>query len=424
MKTIVHPAPLLVSFAGLVLAPFSKPQRQYLLRLADALALDVPGHTLAALQRLFLEAPDPSNFADFLRSSPWSEQELRHALQAFVARHLLAEQFLTSHPLPIFVTFDDCTARKDKQTSCLEAVDWTFDHSQHQNCKGAVHVACRLHVGPRSYPFSWRLYLRAKTIRRLNRQRPKGQRLAFRSKLDLAREMLEELKPYLPPDAAVYVLFDRWYASAPLMQFIRRQGWYTICALKANRRLDGIRVRDHDQRLRHTRQARVSVAAADQARTYYVRELTGRIKRVGGRVRVLISRRHPRDKRPKYFLSTDVTLRAGEILNWYGKRWPQEVDFWYLKQELGLGDFRVQPYEAITKWYAVVYFTLTYLTWRLYEQQGRGTAWKSLAEVLADHRAWHVRDALRSACEEVLATRDVDAVLARYAGTPRNRKVG
>src|SRR5262249_16067180 len=158
------------------------------------------------------------------RQSPWSEQELRHALQAFVARHVLVEHVFTDRPVPLFVTLDDCTARKDKQTRCLQAVDWTFDHSQHQNCKGAVHVACRLHVGPRSYRFWWRLDLRAKTIRRLNRQRPESQRLAFRSKLDLAREILEELKPYLPPHAAVYVLFDRWYASAPLMQFIRRQG--------------------------------------------------------------------------------------------------------------------------------------------------------------------------------------------------------
>ena len=423
MKTIVHSSPLLVYFAGLVLAPLSPAQRQYLLRLADALCLDATSHTLAALQRRFLDAPDPSNFADFLRCSPWSEHELRQALQAFVARQLLGEQVLSDRPLTVFVTFDDCTAPKDKQTHALQAVDWTFDHSQHKNCKGTVHVACRLHVGQRSYPFSWRLYLRAKTVRRLNEQRGKGQRLAFRSKLDLAQEMLEQLKPYLPPGAAAYVLFDRWYASAALMQFIRRQGWYTICALKSNRRLGGIRLRDHDKRLRHTRHARVSVAATDQARTYHAREVTGRIKRVGGRVRVIISRRHPRDKRPKYFLSTDVTLCAGEILNWYSQRWPQEVDFWYLKQELGLGDFRVQPYEAIAKWYAVAYFTLTFLTWRRYEQPGRGTAWKSLAEVLAEHRAWHARDALRSACEEVLATGDVEAVLARYTG-PAAREAG
>jgi hypothetical protein len=424
MKTIVHPAPFLVYFAGLVLAPLSKPQRQHLLRLADALCLDASAHTLAALQRHFLEAPDPSNFADFLRSSPWSDDELRAALQAFVVRQLFLPPVGTPDPRTVFITFDDCTTAKDKQTHALQGVDWTFDHTQHQNCKGAVHVACRVHVGPKSYPFSWRLYLREKTVRRLNRQRPAEQRLVFRSKLDLAKEMLAELQPFLPPDAAVYVLFDRWYASATLMQFIRRQGWYTICALKSNRRLDGSRVRDHDKRLRHTRQTRVSVAAADQTRPYYVRELTGRIKRVGGRVRVIISRRHPRDKHPKYFLSTDVTLRAAEILNWYSQRWPQEVDFWYLKQRLGLGDFRVQPFEAIAKWYAVAYFTLTFLTWRLYEQQGRGTAWKSLAEVLANHRAGHLRDALRSACEEVLVSGDVDGVIARYAGPPPDREAG
>jgi hypothetical protein len=221
------------------------------------------------------------------------------------------------------------------------------------------------------------------------------------------------------------VLFDRWYASAALLRFIRRQGWYTICAIKSNRRLDGIRLRDHDQRLRDTRQARVGVTAAGTTVTpYYVREVLGRIKRVGGGSRVIISRRHPRDKRPKYFLSTDVTLGAWEILNWYSKRWPQEVDFWYLKQRLGLGGFRVQAYEAIAKWYAVVYFTLTLLTWRSYEQRGPGTAWGSLACVLSEHRAWHAQDTLRSACEEVLSTGDVEAVVARYAGAPPRREAG
>src|SRR5207245_257230 len=90
----------------------------------------------------------------------------------------------------------------------------------------------------------------------------------------------------------------------------------------------------HDKRLQNTGQTRGSVAATYRTKDYYVRELTGRIKRVGGRVRVIISRRHPRDKHPKYFLSTDVTLRAEEILNWYSQRWPQEVDFWYLTGHL------------------------------------------------------------------------------------------
>src|SRR5262249_57382647 len=100
-------------------------------------------------------------------------------------------------------------------------------------------VALWLHVGLYSYPFAWRLYLRAKAVRRLNKERLAEQRLRFRSKLALAKEMLTELKPYLPPGAAVYVLFDRWYASAHLIQFIRRPGWRVIRVVKSNRLVNG-----------------------------------------------------------------------------------------------------------------------------------------------------------------------------------------
>src|ERR1044071_14772 len=36
---------------------------------------------------------------------------------------------------------------------------------------------------------------------------------------------------------------------------------------------------------------------------------------------------------PKYFLCTDLTLYAQEILRRYQHRWSQEVDYWYVKQE-------------------------------------------------------------------------------------------
>ena len=100
-------------------------------------------------------------------------------------------------------------------------------------------------------------------MRRLNRRRPRGKRLRFKSKYRLAREMLEELRPFLPEGYAVYVLFDRWYAAGKLIKYIRRQGWHVICALKRNRTLNGIRVDRWDQRLRHKRYARVRVPAAD-----------------------------------------------------------------------------------------------------------------------------------------------------------------
>jgi phosphatidylserine/phosphatidylglycerophosphate/cardiolipin synthase-like enzyme len=66
--------------------------------------------------------------------------------------------------------------------------------------------------------------MRAKTVRRINRHRAAGQRIAFRSKNTLARQILEALRPLLPKGWSVYVQFDSWYASAKLIKYIRRQG--------------------------------------------------------------------------------------------------------------------------------------------------------------------------------------------------------
>jgi len=59
-------------------------------------------------------------------------------------------------------------------------------------------------------------------VRRINRQRAKGQRLKFQSKYRLARAMLAEIAPLLPDDFQVYVLFDSWYFSAKLIRYCRR----------------------------------------------------------------------------------------------------------------------------------------------------------------------------------------------------------
>src|SRR5262249_11938565 len=46
------------------------------------------------------------------------------------------------------------------------------------------------------------------------------------------------------------------------------------------------------------------------------------------------------------------------------------------------------------------------------------------AEVLADIRAWHARDALSAACQEVLRTGDITQVLRRFLDEPPQRQAG
>jgi hypothetical protein len=114
-----------------------------------------------------------------------------------------------------------------------------------------VYVELHLQIGPFGFLFDTRLYLREKKVRQLNHLRRKEKRLSYRSKYDLAREMLLDLEALLPIGSQVYVLFDSWYASAKLINLCLRKHWQVICALKANRKIEKQRLDRYHQTLKH-----------------------------------------------------------------------------------------------------------------------------------------------------------------------------
>jgi DDE superfamily endonuclease len=414
MVGIVRRSTAVVTFVGLLGLTLSAPQRQHVERCADLLVLAPRRKTLAQLAALELPGVDPSNLADFFRISPWDADDLRLPLLEFVLRYL--REHNGDPDCPLYATLDDSLTPKDKGTRKLQSVDWHFDHNQKRTIRGGCHVVLRLHWGAYHFPLLWRLYLRESTVRRLNRRR-KGPRLRYRSKLELAREMLQQLIPLLPKRNPVYVLFDSWYTSAKLVKWIRQQGWHVIAAVKSNRKVSGQKLTDWHREFKGRSYDRVSLELANgQRRTYWVRSLTGRLRGVPGEVRVLLSQRGPGVRTPKYFLCTDLKLSAQEILSRYQHRWSQEVDYWHVKLQLGLGDFRLQSYEAIEKWYAVVYVTLVYLYWRCYEYREAHGRTTSLSEVMTRIRQEHQREVLRAACEEAAQGTPVEQVLERYLG--------
>ena len=421
LKSIIQPSSELLKFLGNLSLNVSKPQKKHLWRTVEALIASEGRKTLAGLYRQWVEAPDVSAVADFFRQSPWSEQQIRQSLSKWVIVDLIQRGQTQKIKPIIHVSIDDSLTTKDKDTSALEGVDWYHDHhastkkkSIYQN--GAVHLSCRVQIGEYSYTFAWRMYLRAKTVRRLNRKRPQNKRLKFKSKYRLAREMLVELKPLIPQSWLVYVLFDSWYASAKLIKFVRRQGksWHVLCALKSNRTLDGTQVAQLNQQLRHKHYTQVTVKVADGTSNYYGRKVQGYLSHISFPVCGIISKRHPRDKHPKYYLCTDLNLSAHKILNWYLKRWSIEVDYWYLKQKFGNGDWRLHSWEAIQKWYTVVYLTFTFLQWRLYQVRERDKSTKSVADLIRLHRGQQAREVLLAACTEAIASGNVDQVMKRF----------
>jgi hypothetical protein len=355
LTRILHTSERLCTFFDQVGLPLYKPQRQHILNLADALLVCEDNKTLAALQRQFVDAPDASNMADGLRISPWQANDVRAALRAQQVAWVLAQAEQAGAPKVLSLTLDDSLGEKHKTPRPLEPVDFHHDHNdrtkrQPRYKNGFCSLVCPLRSGPLVVTVDLRLSLRAKTVRRINRHRAAEQRLAFRSKNTLARQILDALRPLLPPGWTVSVQFDSWYASAKLLKYIRRQRWHVTCGLKGNRRLNGGRVDHLASALRPRRYTHVRVTATDgNTTTYYVRETTGRLSDVPYAVRVWFSKRPPRGRASASFLSTDRTRSAHQALQGYGGRWSCAVDNFSLKTRLGLADFRVRSYEAVDR---------------------------------------------------------------------------
>ncbi|RPH73276.1 transposase [bacterium] len=418
LTRIVHNSDQLCTFFDLLDLNVSKPQRQHLLNLADALLVCEDEKTLAALQRQFIQAPDASNMADFLRISPWKVADVRRTLRGSQVNWAIAQAERLGLPKVLYINIDDSLGEKDRDTRHLEPVDWFHDHAESTKTKPVFknafcYLEANLRIGNLVVTVDLRLYLREKTVRRLNRQRQAGQRIPFRSKNSLAKSILAELRPWLPAGWIVFVQFDSWYASEQLLKYVHRQGWQVTCGLKHNRKLNGKRIDQIASALKHRRYQQVQVTAADEKkRTYYVRQTTGRLAKVPFEVRVFFSKRHPREKSPAYFMSTDLTRSAQQALQGYSGRWSCEVLNFYLKTELGLADFRVQSYEAVDKYLVVVLLTWAYVE-RRFEQE-RSAQIKTYGDLIRRHRDEHAIEWLTGALEMMQETHDAQAVLQRY----------
>ena len=423
LPIIEHPVALL-TFVSMCQFTLYQPQMRHLLQVMDALLVCPGKKTLSNLYRHLFQPADPKTAADFFRESPWQREEIGLSRkQTMFLQFLKMAQKLGLTALVIGV--DDSLGKKHKATRHLEAVAYHHDHNDSTRKKptyanGFVYVGVHIHFGPFGFTFDTRLYLRECTVRALNRQRSADQRLHYRSKYALAREMLLALAELLPKGYQVYVTFDSWYASERLIKLCRRHGWHVICALKRNRKVGKQRLDHHDLALKHRRYQQVTLTATDRTRpapVYYVRTVDGALENISGVVRAIISRRHKGDQSPKFFMCTDLQLSAQEALRLYQRRWPVEVDNLYLKEGLGVGDFRLQSFEATDKWFAVALLSLNYLQYQQAQHYVQTREFCSLAECLRQHRLTHWQRLIRAIAHAAHRTDDVEAVIQQFMPT-------
>lgn len=182
LTRILHNSPKLCEFVEHLDLPLTQPQLQHVINLADALLVCDSEKTLSELQRQFVECVDASNMADTLRIAPWTAEDIRCRVGAFLIAEAVARVERLGLPKVVCVSLDDSLGAKDKATRHLEAVDWHYDHTESGKGKpryknGFVYLDCNLWIGGLAFTYTIRLYLRERTVRRLNRTRPPDRRL-------------------------------------------------------------------------------------------------------------------------------------------------------------------------------------------------------------------------------------------------------
>lgn len=415
---VQHPDELIAFITALNLVLY-QPQIRHLLQMVDALITSNDTKTISGLYRLLKGQPDPKNGADFLRESPWEPNDIGSPRKRWMVTKFLELASKVNISFDIFIGIDDSLGKKGKATKYLDAVDYHHDHNESTKKKqaytnGYVYVELHLQFGPFGFLFDTSLFLREKTVRRLNRERPAEKRLHYRSKYALARKMLVELTELLPKGHKVYVLFDSWYSSEKLIKFCRRQNWHVICAIKSNRHISKVRVDQHNLALKHKPYEQITLEAVDEkhkASKYYTRLVKGCLEGFTEPVHAIISKKRPGDHFPKYFVCTDTTLSVQQALRIYQKRWPVEVDNTYLKNALGLGDFRQQSFEATQKWFAVVLLAINYLQYRMALAYSKNLSKSSLADFIRQHRLEHFQNLLHSVLQPFVPAQQIEACL-------------
>jgi len=200
---IVHNSPKLCAFLDPLIESLSEPQRQHLRDLCDALLVCESEHTLAALQRQFVETTDASNWADFLRVSPWSAGRIRAELLEAQISFAIEQGQKSCQAREIYLNIDDSIGEKHRDTWRLEVVDIHHDHTrstpkQPRYVNGFCYVVCTMRVGGVAVTLDFQFYLRNRTVRAINRTREADERVRIRSKNTIACEMLKRIAPHLP----------------------------------------------------------------------------------------------------------------------------------------------------------------------------------------------------------------------------------
>ncbi|WP_150273644.1 IS701 family transposase [Paenibacillus tepidiphilus] len=331
----------------------SKPQLGHLFTLGQGIILCAGRKNITQIQHAAKGDRHLSSTTNFLNHSPWCVNRMQRRRMERIIKRISAKAGDTC--APVFLIVDDTCCTKDKSTRKMEGLSFQYAHEAGKtvwcHCLVTTHVV----AAEGSYAWDYRPYYSEKYCQ--------AQRLPFKSKNDLALEMVEAFP--IPTNERVYVLMDSWYTSEKVVNACNRKGFHVIAAVKTNRRIRpaGISLPLDDFAQQYIRKSDLhSVMVEDQGR-YWVYPYEGPVSDIEN-VKLLLSWKdeYTASSKPQVcLLCTDLSLDLVTIQRYYHVRWNIETGYRYFKELLGFDHYQLLSLQGIERFWAIQFLTQNFL---------------------------------------------------------------
>jgi hypothetical protein len=239
----------------------------------------------------------------------------------------------------------------EKTGKVMSGVGYLYDSSQKKNILCHDIVSTFYRGSTEQLPLYFEPYVKQEVA--------EASGLWFRTKIQIALDLLRQSLTQVTP---VAIVFDEWYMSQEVTEFIASRGLTWVSQAKTNRCIlvgeIWVGLAAYARSLPGTAFTRVD-AEVDKTRFKWFFETTVVMKKVGV-VKLLVLKQRKNSRRYTFLVSNNTFLDGMMVLEYYKKRWAIEVFHRDCKQHLGLGEYQIRKLDCV-----VIHLHLVFLAYTL-----------------------------------------------------------
>ena len=240
----------------------------------------------------------------------------------------------------------------EKTGKSMDGVGYLYDHSKKKSILCHDIVSTLYINGNRRVPLYFNPYLKKEVAEELD--------IWFKTRIEIAIELLKKSFLWVKPRV---VVFDEWYMSKELLEFLNSYRVTWVSMAKSNRLvLQGndtwVNLREYARGIPKSCFKRID-KELEERRYRWLYETKVVMKNVG-EIKLVILKERINSRNCKFIVSNDISMEGLKVFEYYKKRWSIEVFYRDCKQYLGMGDYQVRKLDAV-----VIHLHLVFLAYTL-----------------------------------------------------------